>query len=107
MSPKGSERAQNNGKQRVGKPFPKGVSGNPGGRPAASKDFRDKCRQAMEAKDGGWDAAIDFLKTGRSRDRQWAIEFLAAYAYGRPKQTLDLGGTGKPIEFVEVVKRVG
>ena len=87
MKPKAIRLAGNSLEQRVvGRPFKPGQSGNPSGRPTATADFRKRCREVMEASGGGWDRAIEFRRSHNRREVQWAIEFLAAHAYGRPSQ---------------------
>lgn len=64
------------------KPFVKGQSGNPGGRPAGHREFVEQCRKlAPEA----IQALLDALK--RPRDAVAAANTLLAYAHGRPVQT--------------------
>jgi len=80
-----------------------------GGRPGVSRDFQERCRAAMEKPGGGWDRAIEFLH-GTRRETQWAIEFLAAYAYGKPRTRTEVTGVdGAPVavEFIEVRRGVG
>ena len=86
----------NNGKRTggvTGKGFKPGQSGNPSGRPAIAKAFRDRCREFMEAEEGGWDILITMAKGGGS-DKRAACELLAAYAYGKPTQGLEVSGEG-------------
>lgn len=84
--------AQNSKKQRgPGRPFKPGQSGNPGGRPAARREFRERCREIMEAEGGGWDILETMLR-GSAQDRRFAVELLAAYGYGKPKQGLEVSG---------------
>jgi len=118
MSPKGEGRKARNGKSDSGKNagrgcppvdkrFKPGQSGNPGGIPKATIEFRQRCREAMERPGGGWDLAAEML-VRPGPDRRWAIEFLAAYGYGKPSQHIEHTGTeGGPIEFIEVVRPSG
>lgn len=72
--------------QRVpGRPFQKGQSGNPNGRPMVAKGFREKCREFME-RGGGWQALIDLAEGGR--DQYAALSLIASYAYGKPSQPI-------------------
>ena len=72
--------------------FKPGQSGNPGGRPKIAKEFKDKCREFMEA--DGWDKLVGIATDRRSRDHMKALELICAYAYGKPKQGLELTGEG-------------
>lgn len=71
------------------KPFQKGVSGNPGGRPKGTGDFRDKCRTYSD------EALETLLEVMRSKATNTtmpakvsAARTLLAYAFGEPS-TLD------------------
>lgn len=66
-----------------GRPFPPGVSGNPGGRPKGLREFRE----ALDA--AGVDelmlqVLVDALKHTDIRVRLEALDRVAAYKYGRP-----------------------
>ena len=85
------------------KPFVKGQpSANPSGRPAAARDFRQRCRDFMELK--GW-SIIERLANEPGRDQIRAAELISAYAYGKPPQKLEHGGDpeGVPITYHEIV----
>jgi hypothetical protein len=87
-----------NSKPTVGKPFAKGQSGNPGGRPAVAREFRKRCREFMEQEGGGWDELISLAKDRKAKEQRYALELIAAYAYGRPKQGVELSGPdGAPV----------
>jgi hypothetical protein len=56
----------------------------------------------MEAEEGGWDILITMAKGGGS-DKRAACELLAAYAYGKPKQGVELtGADGRAMMFARV-----
>ena len=79
-----------------GRPFQPGQSGNPSGRPAVAKEFRERCREFMESE--GWTSLISMAQNPKDRDRYRALDLLAAYAYGKPKQGLEVSGAdGGPI----------
>ena len=74
----------------VGKPFPPGVSGNPGGRP---KGLARRVRELV-GEDG--EAIVQFLvetmhdSSVRTRDRLEAARLLADRGWGRPAQALEI-----------------
>ncbi len=70
--------------------FKKGQSGNPNGRPKIADDFRDKCREFMS--EGGWDKLKGIVDDDKHRDRFRALELIMGYAYGKPKQGMELTG---------------
>ena len=82
--------AGNNNKTAPGKPFKKGESGNPDGRPKVNILFRDRCRAFADEE--GLQALIDIAQAEKHRDRMKAIELLLAYGYGKPKQGVELSG---------------
>jgi hypothetical protein len=48
----------------------------------------------------GWTSLISVAQNPKDRDRYRALELLAAYAYGKPKQGLEVSGAGGgPIEL--------
>lgn len=84
-------------KRGPGRPFQKGQSGNPGGRPAVAKEFRQRCREFMENE--GWEKLFALARGGK--EQKFALELIAAYAYGRPKQGVEIvGEDGGPLQIV-------
>jgi len=77
-----------------GKPFPKGKSGNPGGKPKKYREIEQLAQLVLEK--GKENLAIKGLldiaqKAKQDRDRLRALELLMAYAYGKPRQRVELG----------------
>ena len=82
--------ADNSKKTAPGRPFEPGQSGNPGGRPKVAKEFKEKCRDFMS--DEGWEKLKSIAINGKKKDQFRALELIAAYAYGKPKQGVELSG---------------
>jgi len=74
--------------------FQPGQSGNPHGRPAVAREFRQRSQDFMDSK--GWRQLEDMAMDRKSPHRFRALELLAAYAYGRPTQPI--GGDPDPDE---------
>lgn len=92
MSP--APTAQNSGKQR-GKPFAKGQSGNPGGRPKTSGAVQDLARALTPD-------AIKALKEALQDDKLKvaAAKVILDRGWGCAPQSLEMSGKdGGPIEF--------
>ena len=70
-------------------PWQPGQSGNPGGRPKGSKEFRERCREYMNVE--GIDSLIEIARDPKDKDKMRAIELLAGYAWGKPKQGVEFG----------------
>jgi hypothetical protein len=81
-----------------GRPFKKGVSGNPKGRPKTPKEFKELC-----FKDGvpkAFECLVNELEN-LGKDRVKACEILMAYGLGKPSQSLEHSGAdGGPLEIV-------
>lgn len=74
--------SKNSAKTRgPGKPFAKGVSGNPTGRPKVVEEFRQRARKAVDA------TVLDaWVREVEQMGDEWVrcSELLAAYGYGKP-----------------------
>ena len=74
----------------TGKGFQPGKSGNPTGRPKVSTVFRNNCREFMSEE--GWKKLKTIAVSTKRKDQIKALELIAAYAYGKPKQGVELTG---------------
>ena len=87
----------------TGKGFKPGQSGNPGGRPKQIKVFKERCQAFMDEE--GIDLLIKIAQSPRDKDRFKALELIAAYSWGKPKQGVELtGDEGNDINIT--IKRV-
>jgi hypothetical protein len=77
--------------------FRRGVSGNPGGRPAAYKEFVELAREVGAPT--AFDALVWEIEQGDfAPARVKAAETLLAYAWGKPTQAVELTGKdGSPL----------
>jgi len=90
--------ANSNGsaKKKVGRPFAKGQSGNPSGRPKVIGEVRDLAREhTLEA----IATLADALKDIDGRVRVAAANALLDRAYGKPAQAIT-GPGGGPVEMI-------
>lgn len=83
------------------KPFPKGVSGNPKGRPTKLPALDKLLADVLgEEKDGvtAADAILRKLRAMAAAGNIRAAEILLDRAYGKSKQTMDLTSAGEKID---------
>lgn len=81
------------------KPFPKGVSGNPNGRPKKLPELDKLLADVLGEEKDGITAAEAILKKLRQMAAQGnlrAAEILLDRGYGKPKQSIDHTGTLAP-----------
>lgn len=77
----------------------KGVSGNPLGRPAVAREFREWCKEIMATE--GRDRLLAALRAPQADYHFRVIELLAGYAYGKPRQGVELtGADAAPLSVV-------
>lgn len=92
-----------NAQPPAGKGFQKGQSGNPGGR---SKAYADFVRTMQEHAPTAIEKLILGLQDKDPKQVKFSVEMILAYAYGKPKQAIEVSGEeGGPIGF-ELIRRV-
>jgi hypothetical protein len=91
-------------KRLVGRPFQKGQSGNPGGKPRKTAAIEALAQQHADKAIAALVEALD------GKDRVQAAGLLLAYAYGKPRQQIEHSGemarryvvrTPSPVESAE------
>ena len=90
---------ENSKKVVPGKPFKPGQTGNPGGRPKGAVGFRERCREFMT--EDGWPILAEMANNPKGKDRFKAIELILGYAWGKPKQGVEL--TGEEGDAIKVI----
>ena len=76
----------------IGKPFPKGVSGNPAGRPKR-KTLTELIHAKLDETPGAWDAIVGTVIQKILKDKEKeVIKTFWQYTDGMPKQSLDIDG---------------
>jgi hypothetical protein len=93
-----------NPKQENLKPFKKGESGNPNGRPKKLPQLDELLSNILGEEKDGITAAEAILKALRAKATKGdirAAEVLLDRAYGKPKQTTELtGSNGDPVQII-------
>ncbi len=93
--------------------FIPGVSGNPNGRPAGTRSFTTKVKEALEkiaeGKDYSYEEAFikTILKKGIIDGDSAIIKLIWNYLEGTPTERIDLSSKGEKIEAVqfEIIKK--
>jgi hypothetical protein len=80
-------------KSKPGRPFQKGQSGNPKGRPPSGLAIADLARAEVDKH--GLVAKLGLMAgCGRGPSKLRALELVLAYAFGRPRSEIDLQHSG-------------
>ena len=88
------------------KPFPKGVSGNPKGRPKKLPQIDVLLADVLgEEKDGitAADAILRKLRAMAAQGNIRAAEILLDRAYGKAKQQMDVTSGGNPVPIPQII----
>ena len=93
-----AENSEKTAKKPRGRPFKKGESGNPGGRPKLPKEFIERAREKS------FEALEYLIETVGNKDvadtvRVRAAETIIAYGFGKPTQAIDLSSNDKSFEI--------
>jgi len=87
----------------------KGKSGNPGGRPPIPDELKTKLRAGAADSFDFWIKTLSELdeegKPAKWEHRNKAAENIVAYAYGKPKELIDMEHSGKIEGFTITVAR--
>lgn len=99
--------------RKIGRPFPPGVSGNPGGRPGTVSEYRAFLSDVDEEEANGghftrrrrlWQRAYEIAMKGRSGDAIRAIEFMTSYDMGKPPSPITVtDANGKEMQIRGII----
>ena len=82
-------------------PFRPGVSGNPGGRPKALRDIRERAREYSEETVA---RLVAWVRSDNPRASVAACSLLLSYAWGKPPQSMEVSGpNGGPITQIQEI----
>jgi hypothetical protein len=85
------------------KPWPKGVSGNPNGRPCKLPKLEEIIRKVLGSEDDESSKVYTIIKNmaKRAESQQWAADSLLDRTYGRSKQVID-ENSNQPVTWNEI-----
>ncbi|MFN7186281.1 MAG: hypothetical protein ACK5R5_02090 [Alphaproteobacteria bacterium] len=86
------ENSKKTAKKIIGRPFPKGVSGNAGGRPKLEAGVRELAQSYTQE---AMEKLIELTQSSDERVALGAIKYLLDRAWGTPQHTLEVA---KPTE---------
>ena len=98
-----ADKQRGNSKKVIGKPFKKGQSGNPNGRPPKVRSIPDILKKIGEEEgtlDGESKLDVIMYKVFQYalEGKPWAVQFIADRTEGRPVQTIGISETDEPIK---------
>lgn len=93
-----TENSNKSAKRRPGRPFQKGQSGNPGGRPKISEDVKEAARAHTQKAIETLVNVLDFGDSSAAKVR--AAEALLNRGWGTPTQSISVDPESAPVRFV-------
>ena len=102
-----ADKQQGNSKKVVGKPFKKGQSGNPNGRPPKVKSIPDILKKIGEEEgtlDGKSKLDVIMYKVFQYalEGKPWAVQFIADRTEGKAKEIREVTNKNEPITIITV-----
>ena len=102
-----ADKQRGNSKKVIGKPFKKGQSGNPNGRPPKVKSIPDILKKIGEEEgtlDGKSKLDVIMYKVFQYalEGKPWAVQFIADRTEGKAKETREVTNKNEPIQIITV-----
>ena len=102
-----ADKQQENSKKIFGKPFKKGQSGNPNGRPPKVKSIPDILRRIGDEEgtlDGKTKLDVIMYKVFQYalEGKHWAVQFIADRTEGKPKESREVTHKNEPIQIMNI-----